>query len=158
MVFSKTIIWKGVVMVRAIDVAQYILKKKKRMSAMKLQKLVYYCQAWSLVWDDEPLFKDQIQAWINGPVIPNLYRKHKGRFKLTSTNGIEDADPSKLNNVERETVDAVLNHYGDKSSQWLSDLTHLERPWKEAREGLPLNERGHRVITLGSMAEYYSGL
>ena len=55
------------------NVVQYILKKAGPMSAMKLQKLVYYCQAWSLVWDEEQLFKDEIQAWANGPVAPYLY-------------------------------------------------------------------------------------
>ena len=54
------------------------------MSAMKLQKLIYYSQAWSLVWDDEPLFPERIEAWINGPVVPELYERHKGEFKVTA--------------------------------------------------------------------------
>ena len=64
------------------DTAEYILKKCGPMSATKLQKLCYYCQAWSLVWDEEPLFHENIEAWINGPVIPVLYQKHKGIFKI----------------------------------------------------------------------------
>ena len=59
--------------VKAIDVAAYILRKQGTMPAMKLQKLVYYSQAWSLVWDDRPIFRDRIYAWANGPVIRNLY-------------------------------------------------------------------------------------
>ena len=55
------------------DVAAYILKKQGEMSAMKLQKLVYYSQAWSLVWDEKPLFRAQIEAWANGPVVRSLY-------------------------------------------------------------------------------------
>ncbi len=47
-------------MARAVDVATYILDREGEMSAMKLQKLVYYSQAWSLVWDDRPLFDDRI--------------------------------------------------------------------------------------------------
>jgi hypothetical protein len=50
------------------DVAAYILEKKGEMSAWRLQKLVYYSQAWSLVWDERPLFDEPIQAWANGPV------------------------------------------------------------------------------------------
>ncbi len=52
------------------SVAAYILSQHGKLSAMKLQKLVYYCQAWSLVWDEAPLFQEQIQAWANGPVVP----------------------------------------------------------------------------------------
>lgn len=57
----------------ALDVAQYILEQQGPMPAMKLHKLLYYAQAWSLVWDDEPLFPERIEAWINGPVIPDLF-------------------------------------------------------------------------------------
>ena len=46
-------------------------------AAMKLQKLVYYAQAWSLVWDEAPLFHARIEAWSNGPVAPALYREHR---------------------------------------------------------------------------------
>ncbi len=63
-------------MISVLDVAAYILKKKEKISAWKLQKLVYYCQAWSLVWDEEPMFEEEIHAWINGPVSPDLYEKH----------------------------------------------------------------------------------
>ena len=47
---------------------------------MKLQKLVYYCQAWSLVWDDMPLFESRIEAWANGPVVLDLYYRHRGQY------------------------------------------------------------------------------
>jgi uncharacterized phage-associated protein len=137
------------------DVAAYILKKQGRMTAMKLQKLVYYAQAWSLVWDEKPLFKDRIEAWANGPVAPKLYDLHRGKFEVSKW---PQGDPAKLSATERETVDAVLDYYGDKSSQWLSDLTHAERPWSEARKGLAPGERGKTEITRAAMAEYYGSL
>lgn len=136
------------------DVAAYILKKRGPMTAMKLQKLVYYCQAWSLVWDEKPLFRSKIEAWANGPVVPDLYNQHRGIFRLTEWEG----SPSALNAIQKETIDAVLKFYGDKSSQWLSDLTHQEKPWREARMGLSPGERGNHVITHASMAEYYGSL
>lgn len=63
-----------------------------------------------------------------------------------------------LNPTQRETVDAVLQYYGDKSSQWLSDLTHQELPWKQARGSLSPSDRGTAVIPHDRMAEYYSSL
>ena len=51
----------------ALDVAAYILSKQGTMTAMKLQKLVYYAQAWPLVWDEKPLFREKIEAWGTAP-------------------------------------------------------------------------------------------
>lgn len=142
--------------VSALDVAKLILKEHGPMSAMKLQKLVYYCQAWSLVWDERPLFSEKIKAWANGPVVPALYQAHKGRFEVEARH--IDGNPDLIDDTGRETVLAVLNYYGDKTAQWLSDLTHAERPWKEAREGLAEGVRGEREITLAAMNEYYSSI
>jgi uncharacterized phage-associated protein len=142
-------------MVSAHDVAAYILSKSGEMTAMKLQKLVYYSQAWSLVWDDEKLFNEPIQAWANGPVVPSLYNRHRGAFKVKSWSW---GKASKLNLTQRETVDAVLAFYGPKTSQWLSELSHQEAPWREARQGLGPSERGDKVISLAAMAEYYGSI
>jgi len=143
--------------VSALDVARYILNKQGEMTAMKLQKLVYYSQAWSLVWDDAPLFKEKIEAWAGGPVIRELYLKHKGKFTVTKSS-FSGGDSRKLNNNQKETIDVILDHYGDKSGQWLSDLTHSERPWVYARRGIPPFERGSKEISLESMQEFYSFL
>ncbi|MBW8873559.1 MAG: SocA family protein [Acidobacteria bacterium] len=138
------------------DVAAYILGKFGHpMTTWKLQKLVYYAQAWSLVWDERPLFQARIEAWANGPVVPALYQEHRGLFQVGSW---PLGDPDKLTRSERETVDGVLEFYGPKTSQWLSDLTHTERPWREARGTLAPGERGTQVISPASMHEYYSGL
>lgn len=137
------------------DVAAYIVKKVGTLSALKLQKLVYYSQAWSLVWDDRPLFKARIEAWANGPVVPQLYRHHRGAFQV---NAWPMGDAGNLDSKARETIDAVVKFYGDRSSQWLSDLTHMEAPWIKARKGLGPTDVGTNEITLESMAEYYGSL
>ena len=143
-------------MVSVFDVATFILSLKGAMPAMKLHKLLYYCQAWALVWNDEPLFTEAIEAWANGPVIRELYNTHKGQFKLKMGDipGHYDA----LDDNQKETVQTVLHYYGEKSSQWLSNLTHAERPWKDARQGLADKERGSREISLATLAEYYEGV
>jgi uncharacterized phage-associated protein len=144
-------------MATAFDVAAYILDKQGQMTAMKLQKLLYYAQAWSLVWDEKPLFPNLIQAWVNGPVVPAVYNHHRGRY-FVSRGDFPTGCPDALDSGQRETVDAVLGHYGNRSSQWLIDLTHAEDPWKQARIGLAPGERGNSEITYASMADYYSGL
>ena len=142
--------------VSAIDVAGYILQQSGEMTTMKLQKLVYYCQAWSLVWDEAPLFSEPIEAWANGPVVKALFDCHCDRFTITCS--CLRANPEKLSDLQKETIASVLEFYGDKNSQWLTDLTHMEEPWKQARVGLEPGERGEREITPASMANYYSSL
>lgn len=141
--------------VTAHDVAKYIMEKRGPMTAMKLQKLLYYCQAWSLVWDEAPLYGERIEAWANGPIVPEIYREHRGMFELTNW---PKGDPQKLSTAQKQTIDSVLKYYGDQTAQWLSELTHQEEPWKNAREGMAPGERGQREISLADMAEYYSSL
>lgn len=137
------------------DVAAYILQRRSPVSAMKLQKLVYYAQAWSLVWDDRRLFAEPIEAWANGPVVRDLYDRHRGHFEVRDWRW---GSPERLDADARATVDSVLDYYGPRTAQWLSDLTHRELPWKEARMGIPDGERGASEISLATMMEYYSSL
>jgi len=139
-------------MTSVFDVAQYILQKRGSITAMKLQKLVYYCQAWSLVWDEEPLFDETIEAWASGPVVRELYDAHRGMFAVTS---LLRGTPDNPTIVQKETIDAVLDFYGDRSAQWLSDLTHIEAPWRLAREGFEEGASCANEITIASMSEYY---
>lgn len=143
-------------MLTCFDVAKYILEKLGPMSAMKLQKLVYYSQAWALVWDEAPLFNERIEAWMHGPVVVDLYEAHRGMFSLDKT--VVWGDSSKVTINQRDTINTVLSYYGDKNPQWLSDLTHLEDPWKNARSDLAPAERGSNEISHVSMIEYYSSL
>lgn len=142
-------------MASVFDVAQYILERKGEMTAMKLQKLVYYSQAWHIAWTDNTLFPERIEAWADGPVAPDLWQKHRGLFRVSQVNGGSSAS---LTDAERDTIDRVIKFYGDKSSQWLSDLTHEEAPWRAARNGLPDRVPSNTQITPEMMGDYYSSL
>lgn len=144
-------------MARAVDVARYILTKAGEMTAVKLQKLVYYSQAWSLVWDESPLFEENIQAWANGPVVPDIYQYHRGQFKVNE-NTFSDGDIDALTPNQKDSINKVLDVLQEKSGQWLSELTHMEAPWKDARGDLKPTEKCDRVIPLAAMHEYYSSL
>lgn len=145
--------------VSVVDVARYILSclKDKQCSTMKLHKLLYYCQAWSIVWEEKPLFKERIEAWANGPVIRELFLFHRGMYCISYWD-LSNGNENLLSDTQKETIKDVLRFYGDKDAQWLIDLTHAEAPWQIARKGLKQFERGSKEITLDSMAEYYSSL
>ncbi len=142
-------------MSNVFDVANYIIDKTEKLTAMKLQKLCYYAQAWSLVWDEAPLFDNKIEAWANGPVIPDLYREHKGQYYIDH---LAAGDSNNLSPEQKETIKNVIDFYGKYNSQQLSDLTHMEAPWRDARRGLPDGERSNVEIPPAAMQEYYSSL
>ena len=145
-------------MASIFDVAKYILKTCGTMTTMKLQKLCYYCQAWSLAWDDEPLFEEDFQAWANGPVCPSLFRAHHGAFVVSESWTSLPARDFPFTPSQTETMDIVLKDYGNKSPHWLSELTHQEGPWREARTGVPDGAPSNNIISKESMLMYYGGL
>ena len=144
-------------MARVIDVAKYILEKKGSMSTWKLQKLCYYSQAWTLAWDGKSLIDEEFQAWANGPVCPVLFHRHKGEYSVGASY-FSDASSDNLTEEEKENIDIVLEHYGDKEAYWLREQTHSEAPWKEARQGIPEGAYCDRVITNAAMSNYYGAL
>jgi len=146
-------------MANVFDVAEYVLSKLGGTTTMKLQKLVYYCQAWSLAWDGVPLFQEEFQAWMNGPVCNELYEAHKGVFEVEKGffNARTSDDPG-FTQDNYDSMDSVINYYGDKAPFWLSELTHNENPWKLARRGLSVGEHSTEIIQKESMQFYYEAL
>lgn len=144
-------------MATVFDVAKYILEQCGQMSTMKLQKLCYYAQAWSLAWTEQPLFAEEIQAWANGPVCPALFFRHRGKFLIDATE-LGVGDVSQLSQDQIDTIDHVLAHYGSWEPYALREQTHSEAPWKDARHGLPDDALSSTVISQESMGEYYGNL
>ncbi len=137
------------------DVAAYILNERGSMTTMKLQKLVYYCQGWSLAWDGEPIFHEKIRAWANGPVVYELFDLHRGRFRVAKW---PEGDPNALTKDEAQTIDAVLDGYGHLSGQQLINKTHEERPWLEARGKTPLGAPSSTEVRLDVIQDFFGGL
>ena len=144
-------------MENVFDVAKYILEKTGSISAMKLQKLVYYSQVWHIVWEEEELFSDKVSAYSNGAVIGTLFHEHKGMFKVRSED-FPQGNSERLSDPVKEDIDKVVDFYGKYTAQQLSDLNHREKPWIDARKGLSPGEPCNNPITPAAIMEYYSGL
>lgn len=144
-------------MASALDVARYITDRLGEMSAMKLQKLVYYSQAWHMVWYERELFPEDFQAWANGPVANSLYGYHRKQFLVNSQTFVH-GNTASLSPEQRDAIDRVLGFYGQQTAQWLSNLTHQEAPWRDARSGIADGEPCQAVIEKGAMHAYYSAL
>lgn len=144
-------------MAAVFDVAKYILDKYGSMSAMKLQKLLFYSQAMSLVWDDVPLFEEDFEAWAKGPVCRELFNAHKGKFMLDDSKFLDSYHPdiSHLTPEQIETIDVVVSSLIDLPPYRLSDMVHQEKPWIDARGGCPLGARCENIIPKTAMQDYY---
>ncbi len=138
----------------AADVARLVLQTLGPMSQLKLQKLVYYCQAASMAWRNRPIFADRIEAWANGPVVRSLWQANRYRSWVEADN-MADGDVNRLSEVNRQDVMAVIEAYGTRDGGDLSGQTHTEHPWLAAREGFEPGQACNRPISLDSMASYY---
>lgn len=133
------------------DVAAYILQKQGPLTAMKLQKLCFFSQAFSLAFLDDPLFPEEIEAWVNGPIVRALWNRHAGAHNIKQWKG----DPTALPEDKRSLVDTVLYFYGNLPAQELSRLTHEGRPWLDARNGIGPKEPSQQVISHDAMKMFY---
>lgn len=140
------------------DVAAYILDKHGPMTAMKLQKLCYYAYGYHLAWEERPLFDEPFEAWANGPVSPDLYRAHRGRFRLGP--GDLGGDPTRLDDGERESINLVLEGLGGQTAHQLATMTHHETPWVEARKRDDVGplDRSRERLHDDEIAEYFEAL
>lgn len=139
-------------MVSANEVASVILSRAGRwLDAMTLQKLLYYVQAWHLAVTDEPVFNDRFKAWRDGPVVPQVWHDRKDR----QTRRPELQPDVELDDVTSDIVDMVITAYGSMTGEELSALTHIERPWLEARGDLPPEAPCQEAISESSMASFY---
>lgn len=115
-------------------------------SNLKLQKLLYYAQGTFLAITDDPLFDDDIVAWLHGPVVETVYHEYKNN----GSEGItfdEDFDFSKFTEYENALLTQVYNVFGQYSAWKLRNMTHQETPWRET----PQNS----VIPQNKIKEYF---
>jgi uncharacterized phage-associated protein len=137
----------------ALDVAEYILERCGPLEPIKLQKLVYYCQAWCLAWHGKPLFSEKIQAWVHGPVVAELYQMHAHQSEVLAVGGHTE----RLDESDRGVVHEVLQYYAEADGKTLRELSHGEEPWRTARGDLPENMPSTEEISLESMRAFYRG-
>lgn len=140
-------------------IARYILEQSPphRMSAMKLQKLLYYCEAWSLAWDDRDIIGEPIEAWSEGPVVRSVWEKTNPAYEVSS--GEFTGDLSALDSKAHATIRSVLKFYGERSDGDLGDMIEVEEPWRRARGNHPSDALiPAATIDPEVMKEYYRKL
>ena len=116
------------------DVADWFLSKEA-MTPKKLQKLCYFYKAWGLALYDEDFLPDSIfEAWVHGPVNPELHRKYMDYCRNEIPRKEED-NSAKFSVKQLDILDSVWESYGDLTDNAIAAETKVG-PWREARIGI----------------------
>ena len=144
----------------ASDVAKYFIYlasqavvgdkgEREGITNLKLQKILYFAQAYYLAKLGRPLFKDPIEAWTYGPVVPTVYQAYR-RHKSDPI--MSDKDTTTLSAEDKEQLKKIWDSFGGYSASRLVDIAHAHEPWKKAFES-DSKEISHAVL-----ADYYRPL
>lgn len=129
-------------------------------SPLKLQKLLYYCQAWHLTVFNEKLINEDFEAWAHGPVLRSVYKRFAGFHFMNEPIDIERQviEVPNISDDSLALLDEVYDIYGNKSASYLEKLTHSEKPWIEARGGLQEFDRCTNIISNETIKQFYNQL
>lgn len=139
-------------------------------SPLKLQKLLFYTQAWYMVYfEGDTLFSEVPQAWVNGPVYKDVYTHYQhnekiGVYDTIPFDGELDELPVKMKQISEELnlsekdsrfIEKIVETYGVFDHNKLVYMTHCEDPWVDARGGFLPFEKCDNNIPLDVIKEYY---
>ena len=153
-----------------LDVSRYIInysnKNKYSISNLKLQKLLYFVQAYFLITKDAPCFDAKIEAWDFGPVVPIAYHEFKQygsgeipeikSYLVFDSNDVWNTVSKPFNedvisSEDREFIGKVVKQFSKYTASSLVELTHRQAPWKDVFE-----VGKNREITLQSIKNYFN--
>jgi uncharacterized phage-associated protein len=150
------------IMSQAVSVAKEFVKlslsggEKDPLTNLRLQKLLYYAQAWSLVVRQSELFSDDLHAAATGPVVPTVFQKLAGASNDGPIPPMAFADVAELSEQEAEFVIGVWEAYKQFSATELSRLTLQDQPWKRARGDRPPAEGAQDTISVNELEEFFA--
>lgn len=144
---------------KMLRVISYIFERLEEVTPLMLQKLLYFIQGESYALNGRPMFCENCQAWVHGPVYPEVY----DMFRDFKYNPIEDArfaifegTEDKLTDDECRVIDLIINTFGEYSGKVLERITHEENPWKIAREGYADTIPSNEPILMDNIKAYYT--
>ena len=135
----------------ALTIAKWIINKVHP-EPLKLQKLLYLAQGYSYAFHDRPLFNDELEGWVHGPVVRDVYYM----FKDYQFNSIDIS--FEINELDDEAIDVlnyVIDNFSKYDAKYLEKLSHEQEPWILSRDGLDPDERSDKTISKESISNYF---
>ena len=136
----------------ATTIAKWIINKIHP-EPLKVQKLLYLAQGYSFAFYDRPLFHNEIEGWVHGPVVPDVYKLYSEYKYNPITISYENIV------LDKETEDVLLyalKKYSKYDTKYLEEITHNQEPWINSREGLDPDERSDKTINKLNIANYFT--
>jgi len=156
----------------ALDVSRYVINysndKGYDISNLKLQKLLYFIQAYFLIKSkgERPCFDDRIEAWDFGPVVPSVYHEYKryASMNIPASSYYYEVDDTNIWNIEKKDIDFnnitdddkqlienIVDSFSNYSASNLVQITHKQAPWQNAYQPHMNNE-----ITVKGIWDYFN--
>lgn len=143
----------------------YILVRGGAMSHLKLQKILFYVQAYHLAYFEQEIIDDDFEAWVHGPVsrkIYNLLKEYSTLYSEIEYDGEYTVPQDIINKTichdQVDLINDVIDELKDLSGTELENMTHSETPWINARRGYGAGDKSTEIIPKESIKEYYSKL
>ncbi len=136
-------------------VAQRFLKLSETgMTQIKLQRLVYFAQAWSLGTFNAPLFEEDFQAWSFGPILPSLNEIYSEHGRIVATipvpGTVIDMPEDKV-----EFIQSVWEQYGYLRDDELEESSK-DDVWRNSRGGMKRTDKSDNIMPKEEIREYYA--
>lgn len=155
-----------------LDICRHVINYSNEhdygISNLKLQKVLYFIQAYFLInkKNHNPCFDEKIEAWDFGPVVPEAYHEYKqygngdiptiksyfyiDKDDIWNSKRVEYNDDI-INPNDKQLIDKVIDKFSDYSATDLVSLTHRQSPWIDAYAPHKNNE-----ITIESIRRYFN--
>lgn len=146
-------------MCKASDVANFFInlslgEEEDFITNLKLNKLLYFAQGWSLARLGKPLFQNDIQAWKYGPVVASVYHDYKNCGNSPITFVDEKYSNAVFSGEQYALLLDVYAEYGKYTARTLTTMTHESgTPWSQF-----YSESENKVIPKEAIKEYFSSL
>lgn len=145
-------------MYKSRQIADWIIHKTHgNITHSKLQKLLYYCQAWHYTIFNEVLFDERIEAWTHGPVVPSQFSRFNNMDFFQNIK-VKDCENIKLKSKTEQLLNEVVGIYNKCTDDHLELLVKREDPWRETRGNIPEFKKFQKEIRLDLMKQYYINL
>lgn len=146
---------------KMLRVISYVFESLEEVTPFMLQKLLYFIQGIYYVLFGKPMFVEDCEAWIHGPVYPEVYDLFKD-FKYNPIDdarfAILDGKVDELTEDERKVINLVVNTFGLYGGKVLERITHNETPWQNARKGYGDHVPSKEPLSKESIKIYYESV
>lgn len=143
---------------KATDIANWFIYKFAEsgdpITHLKVQKLLYYAEAWHQVINNSELIEGEFQAWAHGPVVPEVFQS----FRKHGWNTLPIPDKSELPKISSSAeniLEQVLDSYGELPAKTLENMTHKDEPWIKARHGFEPEERCENIMPKSEIKNFF---